>query len=90
MSFDSLEFGEGLFLSGVKGDLFAGGGRRRGSWGRGDDGGWCCRCDGGWGCGFNGCIVNSGGGSGSGGRFFATIFFDAEREKKVGGFGDWI
>ena len=27
--------------------------------------------------------------SGSG-RFFATIFFDAEREKKIGGFGDWI
>lgn len=30
-------------------------------------------------------------GNKSGGRgFFATIFFDAEREKKVGGFGDWI
>lgn len=65
MSFDSLEFGEGLFLSGVKGNLFAGGGSRRG--------------------------ICGGGGSGSGnGRFFATIFFDAEREKKVGGFGDWI
>ena len=30
-------------------------------------------------------------GNKSGGRgFFATIFFDAEREKKIGGFGDWI
>ena len=54
MSFDSLEFGEGLFLSGVKGDLFASGG------------------------------------SSHSGRFFATIFLNAERKKKVGGFGNRI
>lgn len=30
-------------------------------------------------------------GNKSGGRiFFATIFLNAEREKKIGGFGDWI
>ena len=70
-------------MSGIKGDLFASGGRRHGG---GGDGG-----DGGWGCGPNGCGVNSGGGSGScSGRFFATVFLDAEREKKIGGFGDWI
>lgn len=69
-------------MSGVKRDLFAGGGRRRGIWNSGGDGGW--------GCGFNGCIVNSGGGSGRSGRFFAAIFLNAEREKKVGSFGDWI
>ena len=54
VSFDGLKFGEGLFLSGVKGDLFA------------SDG------------------------SSYSGRFFAAIFFDAEREKKIGGFGNWI
>lgn len=67
VSFEGLKFGEGLFLSGVKGDLFAIGGRRRGIWSSGGVGG-----------------------SGSSGRFFAAIFFDAEREKKIGGFGDWI
>ena len=70
VSFDGLKFGEGLFLSGVKGDLFAIGGRRRGIWSSGGVGG--------------------SGSSGSSGRFFAAIFFDAEREKKIGGFGDWI
>ena len=70
-------------MSGIKGDLFASSGRRRG--------GWSCGGDGGWGCDPNGSGVNSGGGSGScSGGFFATIFFDAEREKKIGGFGDWI
>lgn len=73
-------------MSGIKGDLFASGGRRRGIYSSGGDGSW--------GCCLNWCSadsVGSGGGSGSGsGRFFATIFFDAEREKKVGGFGDWI
>lgn len=54
MGFDGLEFGEGLLLSGIKGDLFASGG------------------------------------SSHSGRFFATIFLDAEGEKKIGGFGDWI
>ena len=54
MGFDGLEFGEGLLLSGIKGDLFAIGG------------------------------------SSHSGRFFATIFLDAEGEKKIGGFGDWI
>lgn len=54
VSFDGLKFGEGLFLSGIKGDLFASGG------------------------------------SSHSGRFFTTIFLDAEREKKIGGFGDWI
>ena len=35
--------------------------------------------------------ICGGGGSGSGnGRFFAAIFLDAEREKKVGGFGNRI
>ena len=30
-------------------------------------------------------------GNKSGGRrFFAAIFLNAEREKKIGGFGDWI
>ena len=30
-------------------------------------------------------------GTESGGRgFFATVFFNAERKKKIGGFGDWI
>ena len=83
MSFDGLKFSEGLFLCGIKGDLFVGGGRRCGGRSSGSDGGW--------GCGPNGRGVNSGGGSGScSGRFFATIFLNAEREKKIGGFGDWI
>ena len=74
-------------MSEVKGDLFAGGGRRRGI--------WSCGGDGGWNCGLNRCSVNSVGGRGSGrgrgsGGFFATIFLDAEGEKKIGGFGDWI
>lgn len=54
VSFDGLEFGKGLFLSGIKGDLFVSGG------------------------------------SSYSGRFFAAIFLNAEREKKVGSFGDWI
>lgn len=30
-------------------------------------------------------------GNKSGGRgFFATVLFDTERKKKIGGFGDWI
>ena len=30
-------------------------------------------------------------GNKNGGRgFFATVLFDTEREKKIGGFGDWI
>ena len=83
MGFDGLEFGEGLLLSGIKGDLFAIGGRRRGIWSSGGDGGWNC--------GLNRCSVNSVGGRGRGsGGFFATIFLNAEREKKIGGFGDWI
>ena len=81
VSLDGLEFGEGLFLSGIKGDLFASGGSRRGICGGGGDGSW--------GCGLNGCGANSGGVSGSN-RFIAAIFFNAEREKKVGSFGDWI
>ena len=83
VSFDGLEFGKGLFLSGIKGDLFTSGGSRRGICSGGGDGGW--------GCDPNGRGVNSGGGIGScSGRFFATIFLDAEGEKKIGGFGDWI
>lgn len=83
VSFDGLKFGEGLFLSGIKGDLFASGGSRRGICSGGSDSSW--------GCDSNGRGVNSGGGSGScSGGFFAAIFFDAEREKKIGGFGDWI
>ena len=70
MSFDGLEFSEGLFLSGIKGDLFASGGSRCGIWSSGGVGG--------------------SGSSGRSGRFFAAIFFNAEREKKIGGFGDWI
>lgn len=45
------------------------------------------------GCGRRGHVLDriSRMGNKSGGRrFFATIFFDAEREKKIGGFGDWI
>ena len=79
MSFDGLKFGEGLFLSGIKGDLLASGGSRCGICGGGGDGGWDC--------GLNGCGTNSVGGSG---RFFTAIFFDTEGEKKIGGFGDWI
>ena len=93
MGFDGLEFGEGLLLSGIKGDLFAIGGRRRGIWSSGGDGGWNC--------GLNRCSVNSVGGRGSGrgrdsgrgrgsGGFFAAIFLNAEGKKKIGGFGDWI
>ena len=66
-------------MSGIKGDLFVNGGRRRGISSSGGDGSWSCVP--------NGCGANSVGGSG---RFFAAIFFNAEREKKVGGFGDWI
>ena len=83
VSFNGLKFDEGLFLSGVKGDLFTSGGSRRGICSGGSDSSW--------GYGLNWCGVNSGGGSGScSGRFFAAIFLDAEREKKIGGFGDWI
>ena len=38
VSFNGLKFGEGLFLSGVKGDLFASGGSRRGICGGGGSG----------------------------------------------------
>ena len=69
-------------MSGIKGDLFAGGGRRCVDWSCGGDVGWSCGGDVGWSWG-----ANSGGGSGS---FFATIFLDAEREKKIGGFGNRI
>ena len=83
VSFNGLKFDEGLFLSGVKGDLFTSGGSRRGICSGGSDSSW--------GYGLNWCGVNSGGGSGSGnGRFFATIFLDAKGEKKIGGFGNRI
>lgn len=45
------------------------------------------------GCGRRGHVLDRirGLGNKSGGRgFFATIFLDAEGEKKIGGFGDWI
>lgn len=49
------------------------------------------------GSGVGGDVSVGSGGSGSGdvgrgrsGKLFAAIFFDAEREKKIGGFGDWI
>lgn len=29
-------------------------------------------------------------GRGRSGKFFATVFLNAERKKKIGGFGDWI
>lgn len=38
VSFDFMQFGEGLFLSGIKGDLFASGGSRRGICGGGGSG----------------------------------------------------
>lgn len=79
VSLDGLEFGEGLFLSGIKGDLFVNGGRRRGISSSGGDGSWSCVP--------NGCGANSVGGSG---RFFAAIFLDAEGKKKVGSFGNGI
>lgn len=69
-------------MSGIKGDLFASGGSRRGICSGGGDSSW--------GCGPNGRGVNSGGGSGSSERFFATIFLDAKGEKKIGGFGNRI
>ena len=90
VSFDGLEFGKGLFLSGVKGDFLGGG-----------VGGDVGVGSGGSGIG-SGVSVGSGSNSsssrvgssdvdrGRSRRFFATIFFDAEREKKIGGFGDWI
>ena len=74
VGFDGLKFGEGLFLSGVKGDF----------------GGSGVGGDVSVGSGGSGSSVSIGDvGSGSG-RFFAAVLFDAEREKKVGSFGDWI
>ena len=66
-------------MSGVKGDF-------------GDSGvGGDVSVDSGRSGGVGGDSVGSGDvGRGSSGRFFAAIFFDAEREKKIGGFGDWI
>ena len=83
VSFDGLKFGEGLFLSGVKGDFE----------GSNDtiitvlsDN---SSCDGG--SGGSGSGVGSGDvGRGRSGKFFAAIFLDAKGEKKIGGFGDWI
>lgn len=64
-----------MFLSGVKGDF--------GDSGVGGDVSVDSGCSGGVG-------GDSGGSDSSSERFFATIFFNAEREKKIGSFGDWI
>lgn len=87
VSFNGLKFGEGLFLSGVKGD-FGGSGvggdvsvGSGGSGGGGDSG----NSGGSGGVGVGGSV-----GRGRSGKFFAAIFLNAEREKKVGSFGDWI
>lgn len=80
VSFDFMQFGEGLFLSGIKGD-FGGSDVDSGGSGSSSSSGNSGSSSG----------VGSGDvGRGRSGKFFATIFFDAEREKKVGGFGDWI
>lgn len=75
VSFDGLKFGEGLFLSGVKWDFGGSGIGSDVSVGSGDSG-----------SGVGGGDV----GSCRIGRFFAAIFLDAKREKKIGGFGNWI
>ena len=84
MGFDGLEFGEGLLLSGIKGD-FGNSGVDSGGSGIGSG------VNVGSGSSSSSSGVGSGDvGRGRSGKFFAAIFLNAEREKKVGSFGDWI
>lgn len=91
VSFDFMQFGEGLFLSGIKGD-FGGSGVDSGGSGIGSGVNV--------GSGSSGSSSSSSGsssgvgsgdvGRGRSGKFFAAVLFDAKGEKKIGSFGDWI